>query len=224
MIETDEIVGIIKNRGHWRVTIRPEKFSSERLPFERCREILEKTQVGYRGYHFPELNRSELSNGQDYVQGILSAGIFHQFWRFYQSGNFYFLCSCYEDYHTKTGGMNILDILAAVYTMTEIYEFASRLALQNVFDDTINISIKLGNMKSRKLAILEFGRRLHQTYQLQINELERTEKCIATSLYGRTRDLAIEHLMWFIKRFGWDAPHVPALLKAHQDSIIKEQM
>ena len=72
-----------------------------------------------------------------------------------------------------SGPGEVLSIVGAVYTFTEIYEFASRLAAKGLLGKNCKISITLHKTRGRTLKMLDPGRILFDTYQSTLESIPR---------------------------------------------------
>lgn len=156
--DVEERLDKIKSTGYWYVNIHPIQFEKQKIESpERCWEIVESCRVFLRGWDYPVINERERVLGEDWVQsGADFMGIV-EIWRFYQSGQFVHYFSCLEDYRMKPDEYKsnkfdrALSFTSTLYRITEIFEFATRLALKNVLENGVSISIKLLGMKGRGL-------------------------------------------------------------------------
>jgi hypothetical protein len=159
-VDVSERLEKIKSKGYWRVNIRPLKFNENRIEsLNRCWEIVEGCSVSLRGWSYPVVNEREKASNNDWVQsGIenIPWGVL-ELWKFYKSGQFIHYFSCMEDWRDIPKYLSlekyppVLMITPTLYRVTEIYEFAARLAEKKVFQDQVKISIELIGMKERFL-------------------------------------------------------------------------
>lgn len=176
------IVKNIKEGPYWRVNIRPLKFIKERIKsLSEIRNYLEQCKVSLRGWDFPHIDHKNTTNGQDWVQSECEFNDIKEFWRFYKSAQFIHYFSVYEDYYMKSkpnrslsqnnSFSGYLDIFVTLYRMTEIYEFAMRLAQKGVYENGIYISITLSGIENFKLCFCDNSRVLFHPYISSINEI-----------------------------------------------------
>ncbi|HMO96036.1 MAG TPA: hypothetical protein PKD27_07930, partial [Tepidiformaceae bacterium] len=105
-----------------------------------------------------------------------------------------------------------LDPVDVLYTLTEIYEFASRLAGRGVLGATSSIDISLIGTRDRVLWITDPRRAWLGFYRCTQEDLVRpTRRPTAVELIEGARDLALEAALWFYERFGWEDPPVTSL-------------
>jgi hypothetical protein len=162
-----EVLSKIKIRGYWEVLIRPTKFVENRIEnLGECKKIMHDLTVRLRGWPYPCYDdNNPPTAGIDYIEQSLEWQHHLEFWRYYQSGQFILFFSILEDWQDQAMRLplkpvEVLDILSILYSLTEIYEFASRLAAKELLGDSCRISITLHRTKNRQLIMLD-RRRLH---------------------------------------------------------------
>src|SRR6267142_1198459 len=131
----------IQQKGYWQVVIRPNEYREDRVPtLEQCRSLLSEIQVRLRGWYFPHIKDADLVNKESWVECSTSWHLIREHWRFYQSGQFFHLSGCVEDYADQSdlarkarfvsnvqnsSELRYLDILSVIYRYTEIFVLAS---------------------------------------------------------------------------------------------------
>ncbi len=137
---TNELIGKIKSRGYWRIVIRPQKFNKHLIPsLDQCLQYIAASKVSLRGWDYPHVDREGYANGIDWVESATDWMDILEYWRFYQSGQFANIFNCREDWVdlnqeqfmrlvNKPFPDGVLGVVATIYRLTEIYEFAARLA------------------------------------------------------------------------------------------------
>src|SRR4029434_6834678 len=82
----------IKKYPYWRINFRTSVFRADLIPsIDECRELVQKTQVRFRGWPYPYLSQrsEELDFGNDYIGSVVFSPPRHEeYWRLYQSGQF----------------------------------------------------------------------------------------------------------------------------------------
>ena len=222
-MEEIAIVEKIKSGPYWRVNFRPYEFMSNNIAsISEISKLLEQSKVSLRGWDFPHINDKNTSTGQDFMQSEYESKDINEFWRFYKSGQFIHYFSVYEDYHVKSRQYNpssmwetaspsqpsgYVGITTTLFRMTEIYEFAMRLAQRGVFDSGITISITLSGIKNYKLFYFEAERILLKPYISQSNEIKLESKFSSEELIAKGHDEAIEKSIDVFELFSWiDSP------------------
>ena len=228
----------IKSRGYWKVVIRPTRFEKERIKaLSECTQIVQECRVLLRGWDYPHVNTISRPyvGGVDYVESLTDWNGYIELWRMYQSGQFVHLFGCREDWLSERKGIfgpsqytciepgSVLGVLSTLYSVTEIYEFASRLAQKNLFDETIFLSITLHGMKNRKLIFFEPGRILLGDYVCKIVDLPLPKTITVDELLGKGRELALDHTIEIFERFNWISPPRD-ILKEDQKKFLEHRI
>ena len=231
---TDEILERIKSRGYWVVVIRPIQFDEERIrSLEECIRLVRECKVSLRGWDYPHIAREGPVSGLDWVESSTDWECYKEFWRMYQSGQFVHFFGCREDWWSESSLSgprtrdiepgSVLSVLSTLFSITEIYEFAARLAEKNLFDDNLRLSVELHGMRNRKLTILDPSRFLFEDYICAINDLPYSKIISVEDILGRGRDLALDHTLWILERFNWRSPHIKATLREDQIRLIERR-
>jgi hypothetical protein len=230
----NDIFEKLKTRGYWEVSIRPTEFMDNRIEsLAKSKEIVRELSVQFRGWDYPHFDTNNPpTSGIDYVEQSLDWQDKIEFWRYYQSGQFIHYFGMWEDWQdqstiwsykpiSKPG--EILSIIGAVYRFTEIYEFASRLALRGYLGKTCKLSISLYGTKGRRLIMLEPGRLLSADYRSSLDVIPYNISITTENLIGKSAELALDHVVWVFQRFNWD--YVPrAVLQEDQTKFIERRV
>jgi hypothetical protein len=205
----------IRSRGYWQVVIRPEPFVAERLDnIAALAALVEQCSVQRRGWNFPHLDRkTPVHIDRDWVGQEFLWQQYLEIWRFYQSGQFVFLGGMPYDWRDSSSLWPVpagwtsgryLDVVDTVWTITEFFEFASRLctAIGNV--DRVAVSVTVSNVKDRILSTDHPSRRMVHTYRTGLATLTSTASVPLGTLAGGASELAIDAALEIFRRFGWD--------------------
>lgn len=224
-LDVKERLEKIKSTGYWCVNIRPTEFEERRIEsVERCWEIMESCHVLLRGWDYPAVSGKEKVFRDDYVQlGADFRG--GELWRFYQSGQFIHYFSCWEDYWKENVGVNSrwLGEVSTLYRVTEIYEFATRLAMKDVFKNGVIISIKLEGMKDRSLAEPDrpWVRVLNHTSRS--GEIVIESKFSTLNLIASAHDEAVNKTMEIYSKFGL-TNYSRIILSGEQQRLLEKRL
>jgi hypothetical protein len=227
-----EIIAKIKSRGYWEVIIRPLKFEKELLKnLKDCANLVLENKVRLRGWDYPHVsNKYGIQSGDNWVENVTDWSSYEEFWRMYQSGQFFHLFGCREDWwgpvqifwsekHTLEPGYG-LSFLSTLYTFTEIYEFVSRLSKKGLFDDFLNVSITLHGMKKRRIVTLEINRTLNDNYICNIEDIQLNRKIATSEIIGKSSEFAVDDTYRVFERFNWlDPPR--QVLNEEQSKFLK---
>lgn len=224
----------IKTRGYWEVIVRPVEFVDNRIEsLAKCKETIRELSVRLRGWDYPQFDyNNPPTSGIDYVEQSVDWHHKVEFWRFYQSGQFVHCFGMWEDWQDQSTVWSskkisdpgeILSILSAVYSITEIYEFASRLALKGYLGKSCKLSISLHGTKKRLLTMLDPGRLLDYNYRSNLEVIPHEVSLASENLIAKSADLAMDHIVWMFQRFNWD--NVPrGVLQEDQRKLIEHRL
>lgn len=226
-----ELADKIRTRGHWFVRIRPHPYEKGRVgSLRKLEEILMSSTVSMRGWDFPHTDqRTGFVRGLDYVSNSSEWQQFLETWRFYRSGQFVDLSGLYEDWRDQSGfgptpqgwqpGRTI-GTFEIVFRFTEIFEFASRLAMTDAGSEEVDIDVTFFGMKARQLWMDDTSRMpLFGHRPAEINEFPYTERVNRSELVADARGLAIKPARRMFELFGLDLPE--QTVRSLQDELRK---
>lgn len=232
---TEEILNKIKSRGYWRINFRP-LIIEEKLELPQCKSIVEKNNIEYRGWYYPHVPRrsgddTDLVPGNNYYEGWIDWGAHKEIWRMYQSGQFIHYKATEEDWYKEDDWYDdprikkiepgtTLSVISAVYLITEIFEFLSRLTRNNLYQEGVEIDIGLNKTANRKLVILDPMRvPLFDQYMTKIDEINFTAQYSSEQMTQNAREEALKVIIHIFHRFGWENPPI-GLFKSDQEKLI----
>ncbi|MCE5314034.1 MAG: hypothetical protein ABFD49_07165 [Armatimonadota bacterium] len=205
--QIDRAIHDLKSGAHWRVVVRPDDFDSGRISeLAKCEHIVASSQVNWRGWPYPFFDSSALQIGSDWIACFGELNPYREYWRYYQSGQFAHLFGFREEWYqkeaeiaaetTKTFWHNgyepqgYLDLTMTINTITEIFEFAARLAISNELGDNAHIKIELVNAKDRLL--INFGGWLLGWYRIPSDNIKAEWSGNAPNLSADSAQLALD--------------------------------
>jgi len=213
----DEIIKKIKSKGYWEINIRPDVYNSQRLERQKIKDIVRSAVVELGGWDYPHFRDSE---GEPYpilygIEKIIDWSNHIEFWRMTKSANFYHLLALREDWmedvEYRLKGKKWLGVLRTLYTLTEIFEFAKRLATQNIFDDNMIIDIKLYDLKNRQLVVDSYNRVPFMFPRIaKITEPwnYHTQSFSVNDVQNKPDQLALDAFLDLIYLFEWENPPI----------------
>ena len=221
---------LIRTRGYWRVSIRPESYVPRRVPSVlRAAELVDTLAVRLRGWDFPHRGESsQRSVGSSWVEYAGQPLHYIEWWRIYQSGHFVYEGGFPIDWRDRSRAWppdaewkpgQLLGVGDTVYRFTEIFEFAARLAASEAGDEPMRIEIALGGLRDRTL-YFDDSRRIPfsvdhtakiDEYILPVTSTSRSD------LAATARDMAVQAARDLFERCGWQTG--PELLRAHQEKL-----
>lgn len=219
-----EVLDLVRSRGHWRVNIKPSAFDDSRIP--RVSDLIEgvsSARVDLRGWPYPYFDQSEPpAILTDHIQQVVSWGTHHELWRFYQSGQFIHLLAMREDWWDPTAGEpnigpgSTLSLQGTLFTLTEVFLFAARLAEMFALGPEVTISYKLVELGGRQLQTFAPNRLPLGPYRRTAAELHEFGQDVTRPtefLIANAAELAIDETIKVYERFTW----VPARENVAED-------
>ena len=217
----------VLDEPHWRVNFRPDEYDPELIPtLAECFRLVEQTSVRFRGWPYPYLSnrqdeRSRLANS---VESWVNNEYATEYWRFYQSGQFLHLFNFEENKSHYRGQQHaarrLLDGSVVrgfiyfpnfLYTITEIFEFATRLCLKKLHRGSLEITIELKNIERFRLWSPNPARHVPYEWVCHKSDLGRSWSFPGTELIAKSADHALDATIWFYERFGVEEPDADLL-------------
>jgi hypothetical protein len=227
--EPAELPVPVRDYPHWRVNFRPADYDPLNIAsLGEAWELVKRTKVSLRGWVYPHISRDQRANGRNWVSSWSDFMGHIEYWRLYQSAQFLHLFvvreATEESWRRKllarasnslsTGGGPIegaLDILNFVYTVSEVVEFAARLAESGAYKGSIHSSIELHDVQDFALVAPDNRAPLIGTYKSSMPDIESHWDLEVRSLLGDRSGMVLKIILWFFERFGWFDPPVEVL-------------
>jgi len=231
----DLINNNIKKYGHWEITFQPNIFRPILESVEECKNLVRNNYVDIIGWDFPHFPThsekiQDIQNGNDCCQAWTNYGQYKEFWKLYKSGHFIIYIALREDWYKEDIRKNDFlmriepnkyigvryTILAKAY---EIFEFLSRLCKNGLYNEGVNIKIRLNNIENRELWFEKnpsnFSMQDNRTsapYREYQKELTK-DKIIINSIEN-----SIDFALYILDCFGWYPPR--ELIRKYIEEII----
>jgi hypothetical protein len=205
----------IRERGYWRVVIRPTSFEEKHIPeYSELFRIVERNAVRLRGWDYPHIDYKSLpERGKDWVGQEFQWEDELEVWRLYQSGQFIHYFAIAEEWRDESSlrppdqgwasGQHMYYI-STVYSFVEIYEFAARLALSPAGGVMMHVEIEIGNLKGRRLIPETIHYSLGGEYRITLPTWKHVWEGTQTKLIADPRELAALATRELFARFGLD--------------------
>lgn len=197
-----DVLSELRTGPHWRVVIHPREFNKTRIAsLSECWSAVEDAQVRLCGWPYPYVNRECRKPGTDWIASEVDGVRHREHWRLYQSGQFAHFFSFWEDdpQQQVTGGE--LSVIGALYRLTEIFEFAARLAVAEVLDDAPIVEVRMEHIRDRELT---GGGRvwLSSGFRATQESIAGRWQMQGPGLYAAAARLGREAAIHFFERFG----------------------
>jgi hypothetical protein len=220
----------IRRIGHWRVNLRPLKLPAEKLSMDECHGRVNSARVSLRGWDYPHIQRNQENGGfanvGEYAENWCDWYHHIEFWRMYRSSQFLHYRALWEDLENEEPRRvdgPILSVLGAIYTVTEIIEFASRLYQEGLYLHGVNLQITLHKTQNRQLWFSE-GRRVPFSVEkrTQAKQLDIEREISQDALDKGPMDQSADILLELFDHFGWN-PDL-SLIHSEQEKFYKRQL
>jgi len=212
---------------HWRVNFRPSQFYPTKVEADRnLFELVERTAVSFRGWNYPHVSGrlNERRATEKYVASWADFMGHVEYWRLFHSGQFLHLFSVPEvanqDWRNRYAHVDapgIFSIKNVVFTMTEIFEFATRLAESRMYSGSLSIKIEVKQIRGF-LLVADFDRLLHEEYAAPEDSVARLVETTSKDIILDNSRVAIDAAVWFFQQFGWRNP-TRAVLESDQAAL-----
>lgn len=222
----------VQDFPHWRIIIRPQDYSRELIPdVEQCFQIINKCKTRFREREFPMLSDREdkCCTGQNWIASWSHYGNYIGYWRFYQSGQFLYLLGLREvvstgwqhslqeaskthfSHLTKQNWDTIpdpgfVDVDNILWTVTEIFDFTSRLSQTVPYVGDVSIHMELKKVMGFIISHPNVRIVWPHLYRSDLDKIEFEKKIKVDQLIANSADQALEMARNFYKRFGWASP------------------
>lgn len=201
----------IKDKGHWRVVIKPEAYDESLLRVPEIDPLVRGAKVSLRGWSFPYTsNRNDELGGheihQNYVEYWSDWGSNSSFWRMYRSGQFLSYVNLREDRgdfeHADLEG-DMLGIDETIYSISEFFEFASRLYLNTLLQPPLKIEVSLVGANGRTLSTGPYRSGFSTPKRSNAMQIDTSASLIVTDLISNKSIRIAECLQEVFDCFGW---------------------
>ncbi len=212
---------ILKSRGFWRINFQPVKIDT--IPsLESCLKIAAKAKVSLRGWDFPHIPSANfgeghyIGTGDNFYEAWTNMGAIKEYWRFYKSSQFIYYKAVAEDWFAEDPfyagnythiqpGTSLGILHSVVYYFTEIFEFLSRLASQELYKEGVTINVSLHNTANRGLWV-DGQRRASLMYPriTRSNELAFTAELSHFEMKENCAMISHRYILEWLDKFGFN--------------------
>jgi hypothetical protein len=205
----------IRSRGHVVFTIRPGTFDPGRVPLTELESILRRCAVQLRGWDVPHIDpQVPLLRKADRVEQASDWKHHLEQWSFYSSGQLADLSNIRYDWldqydpHLVPPGWqpgHALPVTDTVFTITEIFELAARLAFTPAGDEQMEIAISYRGLSGRVLVVDDNRRApFFQDYRYDDETVDVQRSVTREQLASEAWDLAAAASGELFSYFGWE--------------------
>lgn len=216
-----KIIDKIKSKGgYWRIILRPTVYDDKLIgSLDECIKIIEQSKVALRGWDYPHIDHSGIRiAGDNSVYSLCDweEGPMFEYWRFYQTGQFIHYFSMREDIRLtpkKIEEVNkenrvidikkLLSILSTIYSLTEIFEFISRLISKINNAKSFEITIELHDVNERMLFFWDESHFLFQPYICDYDPIIIKKILANEEIISKSSEISLDIAIDIFKKFNW---------------------
>jgi len=216
-----ELIDKIKQKGYWKIIIRPTNYDDNLISsLDECEKLITESQVSLRGWNYPHIDpqgfvrpcENSTSSYCNWPEGPM-----YEYWRFYKTGQFVHIFALREDLRIdekkikefqseySTQATKYLSILSTLYSITEIFEFASRLFSKLDKAKGAEIIIELHDVQGRVLMFWDtFARTLYKAYtcNYENNIIKKEIKLSREDLIKNSSKISLDIAIDIFSSFG----------------------
>ncbi|HEY4086364.1 MAG TPA: hypothetical protein VGM43_10525 [Bryobacteraceae bacterium] len=218
MEDVTDILQLIHGAGYWRVHLRPSVFHSAQIRSkDDCLSLINHSAISTEGWRYPIINGRTSEEGADWIAEAANTSVFIEYWRFYQSGQFIHHLALREDHMRRLNlfhpqffapseNRRYLAITSTICMLTDVIEFAARLAYRQILTPRAVINIELNNMAGRELVYMQPGRQLPASFWFKDEIVSVGGTYEPEQLIGKAADVAIQLSLELFKKALWEPP------------------
>lgn len=221
----------IKSRGYWRVVIRPTRFEDHRVSsLAELEESARSCVVQIRGWDYPHWPRDGTQRMGEFIEGLVDWEDHKELWRLYRTAQFVHLFAMREDWWKDNQSFRQIDVEpgtalsyeSTVYSFTEIYLFAGRLATRFKLGPQVKIDISIEGIGERQLQTFDFGRvPFNEERRSRVDRFVFEADYDPEVLVAEGRKLALSPLQRLFELFSWDT--TPETLEPIQAKLLESR-
>ena len=237
--EAAETMETIQGRGRWEIRIRPAAYPDALYSLQKLEDILLKSRVQYRGLSYPPISwkhgKCYKLNGciESWFRWAEFAGVL----RFYASGQFVHHMAMSEDLlddlqHTLAWDASrrtppppaqpFMYPISALYYMTEIYLFASRIAQERILGDSVVVETTLHGQEGRILKSETLPSILFEHDGCSVPEIRLGPHCVTTEELRADHDgMAIRDAATLLEKYNIVDDAIEKTLRNWQSDFYK---
>ena len=240
--EAKRIMETIQERGRWEIRIRPAAYPDTLHPLPKLEDILRKSRVRYRGLSYPYISQQhgKLYSLNGCIESWFRWAEFAQVLRFYASGQFVHHMAMLEDLlddlrHTLAWDASratpsppeqpFIYPVSALYYLTEVYLFASRIAREGILGDNVVIETMLYGQEGRILKSETPQPILLEHDVCSAPEIRLGPHCVtAEELRADHDDMAVRDAALLLEKYGIVGDAIHETLRGWQAGLYKRSL
>lgn len=207
------------------VAIAPSTFDETRLTLEQCRSVVTTSQVRVRGWYFPHIDREagfSVGEAGRYITNGITWSTKDETWRMQRSGQFLFRSKLWEvgdeGYQAKLrtsaryalSSINqpdeipgFISLVGLIYSVAEIYSFATNLSQAASYDSLTKIEILLRGATRWALAKADDSSHINYLYRASTDLLKSAVTVPIDDLVSDPLKLSSSATVSLFEQFSW---------------------
>jgi len=219
LLPETEVLKKIWSMGRWRVWIHPIDFEKARLQnLAACRSFMLRNAVNSGGWQYPFAKDEDIYDAGDSIGSEVDFSPYLERWNFFRSGQFVWNFAFAEEFlgteawpshpqfFTPQRGKRYLNILRTLKIVTCLYEFAARMASQQLLEPEASISVELHGVDGRELSYMSPQPSLDGKYWGRTDTIQIERIVSPEALQANASELALDLTLEIFGKFGWQSP------------------
>jgi len=201
--------------GGWSFVVMPLRKPDEPLSHRVLRSTIARASFDLRGWSFPAVPISEVSNRASGISGDAKFDGFVEHWELFGTLLFGDFRSFWEDTLWLKDGTpgTELSFVNAIYSVAEFVLFAKRLLAELSYEGEVVLQIRLLGCDERKLVSKEWARSLHGEYKSCEKEIVVAQTVHTTDLAAGWEEQAVDLVQEIFALFNWSDPDRQMILE-----------
>lgn len=205
--------------GFWETILEPLPDDEGRFSTAALEDALHRAEVSLRGWNYPHVGRQIKPTANKGLESVTNSQYGHEGWILHSSGLFVHRMAMREDREPRWHGT--LDLINALWSMTEIWEFTKRLYRDEPKTTHVRATVTITGLLGRRL-------RMDPQYSLPMREPADADAFTEMVVISQARlasEASEQALQWSETLFaqmgaiGIDAE----VLRQHQERLLKRQ-
>jgi hypothetical protein len=193
--------GLVDPQPYWHVEIFPKIYKEYQIPaIARLREVRQESVVSIRGWSFPHVDREHDGVFEGGIQSVTHWHQYQEAHRLYSSGLFTWRQQIKEDFTDRYS--NSISYISSIYSITEYFIFASRLATLVAKGGDFIIRIGVTGLKGHVLRMDSDG--FDEDYETMASEFNRSYDVSLEGLRASHLDFAADATRQLFELYGLD--------------------
>jgi hypothetical protein len=208
-----EVLLRVRERGYWRVLIRPTAYAGELVPsLKELEDGVRSSVVQIRGWDYPHWPRTGPARLRDSIDSSTDWQDHKEYWRAYRSGQFVHYFALREDWVVENTGIRRIDIAprtvlsydSTIFSFIEIFLFAGRWARQWGLGPKLRVELAMIELAGRNLYSFDPNKVPFEGRQTAVGRFDHNADYEPEAVIGDAVSTAAPALRKLLELFHWD--------------------